>query len=163
MLPHGGIVCFRLNKTKDQMEEIARGNSPGPKMFRNLEALTIGKFVIIVAKNQHTWQCTITHLFIQLQAQCSKYSRANPKGGIDSVGAGTSSSSYGTYQSPPSCFSVDVCPEVLLAGLTLAAGVGFLALYQQITQKGRRKRDQSASMHNLVSGALHLLMNNGKN
>ena len=143
------------------MEEIARGNSPGPKMFRNLEALTIGKFVIIVAMNQPTHGNALTHHFIQLQAQYSKYSRANSKGGKDSVGAGTSSSSYGTYQSPPSCFSVDVCPEVLLAGLTLAAGVGFLALYQQITQKGRRKRDHSAST--IVSDTLHLLMNNGKN
>ena len=143
------------------MEGTARGNSLDPRMFHNLGALTIGKLVIKVSKHNTHGNAQTHHLF-HFQTQCSKYSRANPKGGIDNVGAGTSSS-YGTYQSPPSCFSVDVCPEVLLAGLTLAAGIGFLAIYQQITQKGRRKRDQSASTHNLVSDALHLLMNNGKN
>ena len=65
-----------------------------------------------------------------------------------------------TYMSPPSCFSVDICPEVLLAGLTVGAAAGFFALYQQITKKGRRKRD--SSLHTVVYDSLNLLLNNGK-
>ena len=88
-------------------------------------------------------------------------SRLNSIDKIDSVGSGTLSGSYGmTYMSPPSCFSVDICPEVLLAGLTVGAAAGFFALYQQITKKGRRKRD--SSLHTIVYDTLNLLLNNGK-
>ena len=65
--------------------------------------------------------------------------------------------------SPPSCFSVDICPEVLLAGLTVGAAAGFFALYQQITKKGRRKRDSNVSLYTIVYDSLNLLLNNGKN
>ena len=80
------------------------------------------------------------------------------------MGSGTLSGSYGmTYVSPPSCFSVDICPEVLLAGLTVGAAAGFYALYTQITLKGRRKRDSNISLYTHVYESHNLLLNSGKN
>ena len=85
----------------------------------------------------------------------------------DSLGSGTSSS-YGSYHSPPSCFAVDVCPEVLLAGLTVGAAAGFFALYQQITKKGaarKKKRGVSISddLYHFVYDFTYQLSHNGKN
>ena len=38
------------------------------------------------------------------------------------------------------CFTIDICPDLLLAGIAAAAAAAFVFLYQQITLKGRRKK-----------------------
>ena len=38
------------------------------------------------------------------------------------------------------CFTIDICPDLLLAGIAAAAAAAFVFLYQQITLKGKRKK-----------------------
>ena len=39
------------------------------------------------------------------------------------------------------CFTIDICPDILISGLTAAAAAAFFFIYQAITVKaGRRKR-----------------------
>ena len=50
----------------------------------------------------------------------------------------SASNSYGS--SDTSCFDVDICPDLLLAGIAAFAAGAFFFLYQAITMAGKRKR-----------------------
>ena len=53
------------------------------------------------------------------------------------------SGQYGSYSGgsgSDSCFTIDICPDLLIAGIAAAAAAGFYFLYQQITLKGKRKK-----------------------
>ena len=50
-------------------------------------------------------------------------------------GASSSSSS-----NPGSCFSLDLCPDIVLTVIAAAAAAGAYFLYMTITQAGRRRR-----------------------
>ena len=68
----------------------------------------------------------------------------------DSMGSGTQlfgSHSGGGYGDTPtgSCFSIDICPDLLLAALAAAAAAGFFAIYIAITMAGKRKKRSSES------------------
>ena len=79
-------------------------------------------------------------------------------------------SSGGGYEdsgsSSGSCFSLDICPDLILAAIALAAAVAAFVLYQTITMAGRRrKREADDPSGNLVTDLLwlgrnHLIMMN---
>ena len=84
---------------------------------------------------------------------------------------GSSSDTYGSYgggygSDPGSCFSLDICPDLILAAIALAAAVAAFVLYQTITMAGRRrKREADDPSGNLVTDLLwlgrnHLIMMN---
>ena len=61
----------------------------------------------------------------------------------DLKGAGTSShGSFGTFgMGGTDCFTIDICPDLLLAGFAAAAAAAFWLIYAAITMNaGRRKR-----------------------
>jgi hypothetical protein len=84
--------------------------------------------------------------FQQQQQHYSVASRvkAPPRGGL----LQSSSSTYGSYSgsSGSSCFKLDICPDLLLAGLAAAFAAFFYLLHTAITMKGRKKR-RSLSLH----------------
>ena len=49
------------------------------------------------------------------------------------------------------CYNVDICPDILLAAIAVAASVAFFLLYQAITMvpagKKRRKRDKEQNFY----------------
>lgn len=65
---------------------------------------------------------------------------------------GSASNSYGShsgggYGSPGgSCFSIDICPDLILAAIAAAAAAGAFLLYMAITAAGRRKKRSEDSM-----------------
>ena len=55
------------------------------------------------------------------------------------------SSQSGSYSSSmkdsgTNCATIDICPDLLLAGIFLAGAVGFYILYTEITMAGRRRK-----------------------
>ena len=54
----------------------------------------------------------------------------------------SASSHYGSYSGggSSSCFKLDICPDLLLAGLVAAFAAIFYLLHTAITMKGRKKR-----------------------
>ena len=52
----------------------------------------------------------------------------------------SSTSSSSPSSNPGSCFSLDLCPDILLAVIAAAAAAGAYFLYITITQAGRRRR-----------------------
>ena len=55
--------------------------------------------------------------------------------------------SYSGGSSGSDCFTIDICPDLLISALTAAAAVAFYLIYQAITMKAAgRKR----SFHNFV-------------
>ena len=54
----------------------------------------------------------------------------------------SASSQYGSYSGggSSSCFKLDICPDLLLAGLVAAFAAIFYLLHTAITMKGRKKR-----------------------
>ena len=58
-------------------------------------------------------------------------------GSLSSGGYSDMSSSAG------SCFSLDICPDIILALLAAAAAAGFYFIYITITMAGRRRRRRS--------------------
>ena len=73
----------------------------------------------------------------------------SPLVSIDQKQASTlsaSGSSYGGFSldlSPNSCFTIDICSDLLLGAVAAGAAVGLVLLYQAITTKGKRKRKRS--------------------
>ena len=74
---------------------------------------------------------------------------------------GSSSDSYGSYGGgygvdPGSCFSLDICPDLILAAIALAAAVAAFVLYQTITMAGKRRKREADQSGNLVTDLLWL-------
>ena len=65
----------------------------------------------------------------------------------DIIGGLFGSLSSGGYSdmsmSSGSCFSLDICPDIILALLAAAAAAGFYFIYITITMAGRRRRRRS--------------------
>ena len=57
---------------------------------------------------------------------------------------GSDSSSYGSYggygSDPGSCFSLDICPDLILAAIAAAAAAAAFLIYNAIVAAGRRKK-----------------------
>ena len=76
------------------------------------------------------------------------------RGGQDLVSSGTNSDLLGSpsggggygMTDPGSCFSLDICPDLILALIAAAAAAGFYFLYITITMAGRRKRKRKRSL-----------------
>ena len=62
-------------------------------------------------------------------------------GSIDLGLGGSYSSSYGSA----SCLTIDICPDLLFAGLAAAAAAGFAFYYISITMAGKRRKRRSVS------------------
>ena len=45
--------------------------------------------------------------------------------------------------SPGSCFSLDICPDLILAAIAAAAAAGFYLLYITVTMAGRKRKKRS--------------------
>ena len=60
-------------------------------------------------------------------------------GSIDLGLGGSYSSSYGSA----SCLTIDICPDLLFAGLAAAAAAGFAFYYISITMAGKRRKRRS--------------------
>ena len=59
-------------------------------------------------------------------------------------GSLSSSGGYSDMSSSSgSCFSLDICPDIILALLAAAAAAGFYFIYITITMAGRRRRRRS--------------------
>ena len=57
-----------------------------------------------------------------------------------------SASSYGNYEidiSHSSCYTIDVCSDLLLGAIAAASAVGLVVLYQAITTKGSARKKRS--------------------
>ena len=87
----------------------------------------------------------------------------------DSYVAGTSSMfgsfSGGGYGSTPpgSCFSIDICPDLLLAALAAAAAAGFVAIFIAITMAGKRRKRSEESQLSILSSISDILnLGNGR-
>ena len=86
----------------------------------------------------------------------------------DSSASGTDQ--YGShsgdgYSDTPggSCFSIDICPDLLLAALAAVAAAGFLAIYIAITMAGKRKKrsdESEVTLFSSISDILNLGNNN---
>ena len=52
------------------------------------------------------------------------------------------SGGYGSFSggSGSNCFTIDICPDLLLAGIAAAAAGAFFLIYQAITMAGGRRR-----------------------
>ena len=60
------------------------------------------------------------------------------------IGGSFSSGGYSDMSSGSgSCFSLDICPDIILALLAAAAAAGFYFIYITITMAGRRRRRRS--------------------
>ena len=80
----------------------------------------------------------------------------------DSSASGTQlfgSHSGGGYEDTPSgsCFSIDICPDLLLAALAAAAAAGFLAIFIAITMAGKRKKRSDKSEVTLLNSLSDIL------
>ena len=66
---------------------------------------------------------------------------------------GSSSSSYGSYGGgygldPGSCFSLDICPDLILAAIAAAAAAAAFLIYNAIVAAGRRRKRSGDSQDN---------------
>ena len=61
-----------------------------------------------------------------------------------------------------SCFSVDICPDLLLAGIAAAAAAGVFVIYAAITMAAERKKRSSKSGSNSFQSVLANIINLGK-
>ena len=74
------------------------------------------------------------------------------RGGQDLVSSGSESdllgspSGGGGMSGSGSCFSLDICPDLILALIAAVAAAGFYFLYITITMAGRRKRKRKRSL-----------------
>ena len=52
------------------------------------------------------------------------------------------SGGYGSFSggSGSNCFTIDICPDLLLAGIAAAAAGAFFLIYQAITMAARRRK-----------------------
>lgn len=56
--------------------------------------------------------------------------------------------SYSGMSSGTSCFTIDICPDLLIAIIAAAAAGAFFFLYQAITVAGRKKRRKRRNIQN---------------
>lgn len=80
-------------------------------------------------------------------------------GGQDQQGG--ASQQYGSYDSGyggtpgGSCFSIDICPDLILAAIAAAAAAAAFGLYIAITQAGRRrKRSDGSTEESFLDGLI---------
>ena len=59
---------------------------------------------------------------------------------------GSYASGYGGGSPGGSCFSIDICPDLILAAIAAAAAAAAFGLYIAITQAGRRKKRSDGSV-----------------
>ena len=91
------------------------------------------------------------------------------RGQADLVSSGTDSdllgslSGGGGMSDPGSCFSLDICPDLILALIAAAAAAGFYFLYITITMAGRKRKrkrslcePQTESVGQILSDILNL-------
>ena len=73
-------------------------------------------------------------------------SKAGVFGDLLGAGSGGHGSYDGGHGGGPmgSCFSIDICPDLILAAIAAAAAVAAFLIYQAITVAGRKKRSQSS-------------------
>ena len=53
-----------------------------------------------------------------------------------------------------SCFTLEICPDLLIAGIAVAAAAAFWLIYEAITMAGARRRKRSVS--DLTSSIINL-------
>ena len=79
---------------------------------------------------------------------------ASPLGWFSDLSS-TGSDSYGSYSGSGgsgSCFSIDICPDLILAAIAAAAAAAAFLIYQAITVAGKRKkRDDESSEDSFLS------------
>ena len=82
--------------------------------------------------------------------------------GTDLLGSLSGGGDYGMSQSG-SCFSLDICPDLILALIAAAAAGGFYFLYITITMAGRKRKrkrslcePQTESVGQILSDILNL-------
>ena len=67
-------------------------------------------------------------------------------------GSSSSSSSYGSYGGggldPGSCFSLDICPDLILAAIAAAAAAAAFLIYNAIVAAGKRRKRSGDSGEN---------------
>ena len=104
----------------------------------------------IILKTFHFfWKCSIKRIFSWSVQQSQDVQ-------------GSSSSSYGSYGGgygldPGSCFSLDICPDLILAAIAVAAAIAAFVLYQTITMAGRRRRKRGVEVDEDDDESGHLL------
>ena len=73
---------------------------------------------------------------------------ASPFGWLGDL-TGSDSNSYGSYSghgaSPGSCFSLDICPDLILAAIAAAAAAAAFLIYNAIVAAGRRRKRSDGS------------------
>jgi hypothetical protein len=83
--------------------------------------------------------------FKPVQAQA-----ASPLGWFSDL-TGSDSNSYGSHSgggygsSPGSCFSLDICPDLILAAIAAAAAAAAFLIYNAIVAAGRRRKRSDGS------------------
>ena len=61
------------------------------------------------------------------------------------------SGGYGSFSgmsSGSNCFTIDICPDLLIAGIAAAAAAAFFLIYQGITMASRRRRRRNVDPTN---------------
>jgi hypothetical protein len=86
---------------------------------------------------------------------------ASPFGWLSDL-TGSDSNSYGSYSghgaSPGSCFSLDICPDLILAAIAAAAAAAAFLIYTAIVAAGRRKKRSDGSYEDsILSSFLKLI------
>ena len=86
---------------------------------------------------------------------------ASPFGWLSDL-TGSDSNSYGSYSghgaSPGSCFSLDICPDLILAAIAAAAAAAAFLIYNAIVAAGRRKkRSDGSDEDTFLSSFLHMI------
>jgi len=73
---------------------------------------------------------------------------ASPYGWLGDLN-GSGASSHGSYSShgsdPGSCFSLDICPDLILAAIAAAAAAAAFLIYTAIVAAGRRRKRSDGS------------------
>ena len=78
---------------------------------------------------------------------------ASPLGWFSDL-ASTGSDDYGSFSGgggSGSCFSIDICPDLILAAIAAAAAAAAFLIYQAITVAGKRKKRDDESENSFLS------------
>jgi hypothetical protein len=75
--------------------------------------------------------------------------KSSPSHGYGHAG---NTGSFSLSGSGSSCFTINICPDLILAGIAAIGAAAFYSIYFALTTKGRRKRrDGPSEVPNLVS------------
>ncbi len=77
------------------------------------------------------------------------------------ISLGYGSYSGGHMKSGTSCFTIDICPDLLIALLAAAAAAAFFFLYQAITVAGRRRKRRQLFHEDSLQDLLYGMIYNG--